>query len=197
MMVKFCTSCGFRSDLCHCNSGNCRKLTNLLKYDIAKSTSIQMGSQGPPGPPGPGSALFFTQQGLVTIPPNASNFPIIGVEVTTTENNQRIKLDATINTNIEVEEDATEFAYSLAFSLVLIPNVFISETVVRGCYNRPNIVTARTYTEHPNFTVVDVPGPAGTYMYQVFVTEGLRENISMIQSFNIGLTAQVFLPTNP
>lgn len=59
MMVKFCTSCGFRSDLCHCNSGNCRKLTDLLKYDIAKSTSIQMGSQGPPGPTGPGSALFL------------------------------------------------------------------------------------------------------------------------------------------
>ena len=146
------------------------QVTNLLKYDIAKSTYYPNGFPRTSGASWTWISTFFTQQGLVTILPNASNFPIIGVEVTTTENNQRIKLDATINTNIEVEEDATEFAYSLAFSLVLIPNVFISETVVRGCYNRPNIVTARTYTEHPNFTVVDVPGPAGTYMYQVFVT---------------------------
>jgi hypothetical protein len=45
-------NCGFHDDLCNCLSKN-RKPKYLPKCDVAKSTTIQMGSPGPQGPPGP------------------------------------------------------------------------------------------------------------------------------------------------
>lgn len=49
--MEFCSNCGHRDDLCNCFSKNPKP--NFSKYDVVKSTSIQMGPQGPPGPRGP------------------------------------------------------------------------------------------------------------------------------------------------
>ncbi|MES5894439.1 MULTISPECIES: hypothetical protein [Bacillus cereus group] len=54
--------------------------------------------------------------------------------------------------------------------------------------------TNAIYNWDKNFTFVDIPGPAGTYTYQVTVTENFRANIVSIFVHIIGLTATVYPP---
>ena len=155
------------------------------------------GPTGPTGTTGPGATLFVSeQQGLApSIPPGANALLIMDVEVTTTEENQRVKIDATIDTVVSVTGGSTNFEFGLVYNMFRIPGlVFQGNSTVNGSYERPSSGVG-FYTWHSNFTRVDVPGPVGTYVYSITVTETTdRINIFSIVASNMGLTATVYPP---
>ncbi|MGM0890880.1 MAG: hypothetical protein ACQEW5_29140, partial [Bacillota bacterium] len=119
------------------------------------------------------------------------------VQVTTTEDNQRVKLDGTLTIQVDTEGAATSFQYRLLFDLIRPPFITLETTSQSGNYLRTPGVFSDLYEWHPNFTWVDVPGPAGNYTYRVRVSESdtvSRVGITSIAASNLGLTATVYPP---
>ncbi|MFE4706815.1 hypothetical protein [Peribacillus simplex] len=122
------------------------------------------------------------------------------VQVTTTEDNQRVKLDGTVTIQVDTDVTATSFQYGLAFDLTRPPSPPLAFIPQGGNYLKTPGVNANTqdlYQWHPNFTLVNVPGPAGNYTYRVLVSESVlisRVGIDSISARNLGLTATVFPP---
>jgi hypothetical protein len=153
----------------------------------------------PPGPPGPGSTLYYAaeQGSSVEIPTGNFVFPVMDVSVTTTEANQRVKLDATVSTLVIVDPAFDSFQFGIAYTLRRNGDIltFAGE---RGNLVRDPSNGGAIYDYHPNFTYVDVPGPPGTYTYQVIANSDFNNiGISNFLAYNLGLTAQVFPPGPP
>lgn len=151
---------------------------------------------GPTGDTGPGSTLFVTnkQGGTVVIPVDANDLFIMDIQVTTTEDNQRVKLDVTLTLEVDTRQTATLFSYDFLINLIRNPSTTIASTEQRGNYLRL-ANASRFYFWHPNFTIVDVPGPAGNYTYRVSITQIITPvNTDMIFARNLGLTAVVYPP---
>jgi hypothetical protein len=151
-------------------------------------------SQGPPSPPAQGVTLFSTQENnRVIIPSNGLTVSVLTLEVTTTEENQRVKLDAMIETIIQVvSPNVSTYSFDLRMDLRRSATI-LTDVRLQGIYIRPAPNQQIEYLWHPNFTWVDVPGLPGTYSYFVDVTQitGLNET-SIVESR--ALTAIVFPP---
>ncbi|WP_313799018.1 hypothetical protein [Cytobacillus sp.] len=190
---------------------------------ISKPPSLPrlMGPQGPPGPPGPqgeqGIQGIQGEQGLQGDPGPSTNLfvteeqallveipllipapvPIVNVQVTTNTVNERVKIDAVVSTRVQAVLSSTLFGLALIYELFR-DDVPLTRAFVEGVYTRPE-GTFQFYSWHPNFTFVDVPGPAGTYTYEIRASHRLNANpgnVVNIQAYNLGLTAEVFPPTN-
>lgn len=114
------------------------------------------------------------------------------VEVITTEANQRVKLDATLTIQVETGQSASSFLYDIQLRLVRGADL-LSITCQKGSYDKP-INSDIEYHWHPSLTFVDMPGPAGTYVYTVVAFVFNRVNVPNIVAQNLGLTAIVFPP---
>lgn len=123
-------------------------------------------------------------------------FLFMDVQVTTTEANQRVKLDATVTTFVVAIQAETIMEYGLTYDLIRDPSVALTFTLQGGNYVRtPGATSNRFYNWHPNFTFVDVPGAAGNYTYRVSVTEDfIRVGVTAINAINLGVTATIFPP---
>ena len=179
------------------NKKPCKKrcIYPLPRIPVRKSI-CPPGAQGPPGPQGPGSTLFFADeqgQSIVVIPPLANNITIMDVQVTTTEPNQRVKLDASMVFSVFALPTASFFQFS--YTLILFrDNDALTAATQRGNYVR-EVNDHVSYDWHPNFTFVDIPGAPGTYTYRVAAFETApRINVTEITAGNRGLTATVFPP---
>ncbi|EEK75656.1 hypothetical protein COE58_03180 [Bacillus cereus] len=153
------------------------------------------GPTGATGPIGPGSTLFVTEQqgGTVDIPPPVRNLFIMDVHVTTTADNQRVKLDGSFTYTVASEFPAPEVSFGDFFFLFRDPDTLLSTVRQIGKYFTGGETFIGTW--HPNFTFVDVPGPAGDYTYRVAVRRFIAlEGISEINVTNLGLTATVYPP---
>lgn len=158
------------------------------------------GEQGAQGDPGPSTNLFVTEEQalVVEIPLLITDpVPIVNVQVTTNNDNERVKIDAIVSTRVQAVTSSTTFGLALIYELFR-DGVPLTSAFVEGVYTRPE-GTFQFYSWHPNFTFVDVPGPAGTYTYEIRASHRLNANpgnVVNIQAYNLGLTAEVFPPTN-
>lgn len=127
------------------------------------------------------------------IPVDADDSFIMDVQVTTTEDNQRVKIDGRLTVSIAAMFDVTEIMFNLRFDLIRNPSTLLAECFQTGSYSIPT--QHPHYNWHPSFIFVDVPGAAGVYTYRVVVT-GLfpREGIDFIEAIDLGLTATVYSP---
>ncbi|MBJ8106025.1 MULTISPECIES: hypothetical protein [Bacillus cereus group] len=83
----------------------------------------------------------------------------------------------------------------MVYTLLRQPATSLTAASHEVFYLKAGDVTTE-YTGHPNFTFVDIPGPAGIYTYQVLVSETLitRTGVSIASAFNLGLTATIYPP---
>jgi len=122
-------------------------------------------------------------------------FPIMNVQVTTTLNNQRVKLDATLTTIILAMLTSSSFQYGIEYRLFRDTTQLTFDSTIGNYLRNQSISTTPTYSGHPNLTFVDIPGPAGTYNYQIVANDIVpRINIDIILIQNRGLTATVYPP---
>ncbi|MEX6701721.1 hypothetical protein ABS315_19190 [Peribacillus frigoritolerans] len=117
------------------------------------------------------------------------------VEVTTTEDNQRVKIDGNILTRVGVDSNAANFQFFVDYELNLGAST-LQDSEVKANYNRaPGPGVQSLYAWNSNFTFVHVPGPVGTYIYTVTATDVIgRAGITFIQATSLGLTATVYPP---
>ncbi len=153
------------------------------------------GPTGDTGTIGPGSTLFVTEQqgieDLIPIPFPVVDLFIMDVHVTTTADNQRVKLDGSLIYLVAGELDATRFAFGDFFTLYRDPDTILRIFEQQWFFTGDGMKG----TWNPNFTFVDVPGPAGVYTYRVTATSLItREGIANIDVFDLGLTATVYPP---
>ncbi|HBV85781.1 MAG TPA: hypothetical protein DEF42_03780 [Desulfosporosinus sp.] len=172
-----------------------RSKESCCNQNVNQKVEVKVESgQGNSGPPAQVLTLFSTQENnRVIIPSNGLTVPVLTLEVITTEQNQRVKLDAMIETIIQVvSPNVSTYSFDLRMDLRRSATILTDERV-QGIYIRPAPNQQIEYSWHPNFTWVDVPGPPGTYSYFVDVTQiaGLNET-SIVESR--ALTAIVFPP---
>ncbi|MEW9180098.1 hypothetical protein AB2553_06630 [Bacillus mycoides] len=113
------------------------------------------------------------------------------VQVTTTEVNQRVKLDATMLTTL-FSSAATSFRYLISFNLFRNPATLLANTETSGNYSKPS--EANSYRWTCSFIFVDTPGPIGSYTYRITVTDLGRTDVTAVFVSNLGFTATVYPP---
>ncbi|PGE12047.1 hypothetical protein COM54_07400, partial [Bacillus toyonensis] len=148
------------------------------------------GEQGIQGAQGPGSRLFFEEiQGVgPVIPPNAVDLLIMDVAVFTSESNQKVKIDGTVVTSIEMNI-LHNVQFVLTYSLKR-EGTLLTEHQVTG--NFDTAAGLNNYAPCTSFTFVDVPGPPGLYIYTISATNTFRSNVEEMVAVNRGLTATLY-----
>ncbi|MFB9986541.1 NTTRR-F1 domain [Bacillus benzoevorans] len=202
--------------------GTTDALVQIIKSGLSNSASIVVddvallavtgtgpqgppGPQGPQGPPGPsgGGPALFVSTGPVDefIPSKPDDFFIMDIVVTTTEANQRVLLDGYIETIAKAYADPGGFPtfdisllYFLFRGTATSPS-FLKIATVSGRHLRPDFEPpgGLFYTWTSILKGVDIPGPAGTYEYQVIVRGAGVAPFDELSCMG-GLTATVYPP---
>lgn len=187
-----------------------RSIGSPRPVDVPRSSRLTevQGVQGPPGavgPPGPrgpkGTSgtnikLFVTEEqgGAKSLPLSTpTDFPIMNVQVTTNEENERVKINGIVSTSVLTVPSERNFQIALAFRLFR-DHEFLTSTSIEGSFERP-VSLSRFYEWHPYHHFVDVPGPLGTYTYEIRARHLIPPvNVDDIIVRNLGFTAEVFSP---
>ncbi|MBM7094756.1 MULTISPECIES: hypothetical protein [Alteribacter] len=149
-----------------------------------------------------GCCPFFSNQSTenITLPlnPQFQFVPILSVDVTTTEDDERVRIDSMINSRISTFNAGSVYTSRLTFRIIRTGGVEIVETDWHMIDIAKPVGSGSVFRQNQNLTWTDTPPGPDTYTYTLQVRRGTGVFEGNIESVIVGvrsIDAIVFPPS--